>query len=240
MDAESRVRNKRRGRVDKFARFRSRRKKVDPRTLLKNPKTYSRTSTKEVRVLKPKVKRRYRPNLTRRYTAKDLTDSGNPGSLWGDSGQGGFLFAKNKTRKHGDIVVVNVLNRLKNEIAMELKRAFPPRFRPIKKKKKKAKKGEKEGEKKEGEDKKDTASSKPKDKDPVIDDSDTKVYDKISSVIVEEINKDYVLIRGIKDLLYKRSKHTVEVQSLFKRVDIADDDSINSNKALETSIVVLR
>ena len=69
---------------------------------------------------------------------------------------------------------------------------------------------------------------------------DGKVYDRISSVVVEEINKDHVLIRGRKNLLYKNRKRLVEVQALVSKKDITVDDTLDSEKILESSITVLR
>jgi len=78
-----------------------------------------------------------------------------------------FLFSKNNVRRTGDIVVIDVFKKLKKEISLELARAFPKRKRRKKKKSDKAATppaSDQAGDKKE---------------------SSSKVYDRISSVIVE-------------------------------------------------------
>ena len=67
-----------------------------------------------------------------------------------------------------------------------------------------------------------------------------KTYDKISSVIIEEISKDHLLVRGQKFLLYKNGKHLIEIQALVARRDILDDDTVDSTSFLESTVQVLR
>lgn len=184
-------------------------------------------SSKRKKFTDPRVKRKYR-RTKRHYSAEDLVDNNESGSLWSGSGQGSFLFSKNNFKRNGDIVIIQVQSDLKNEIAAELSRAFP---KPLPK--------EETGDKKEGEDKKPVAKKEePKAKKPK--DAPGKVYDKISAVVIEEINKDHLLVRGRKDLLYNRSKRTVEVQALVSRRDILDDDTVDSQNVLESSVHILR
>ncbi|TNF27314.1 MAG: hypothetical protein EP319_11840, partial [Deltaproteobacteria bacterium] len=177
----------------------------------------------------PSTKRLYRPVETakKRYTAQDLTDNGNQASLWAqDDSQ---LFQRIEKKRNGDIILIEVAGRLKNEITMELKRAFPDP--PKRKKKDDDKKAE------GGEEKKETAAAAaPTDEVP----AGNKVHDKISSVIIEEINEDHVLLRGRKHLLYKNRKRLIEIQALVSRKDISDDDSIISDNILESTVNILR
>lgn len=177
----------------------------------------------------PEIKRQYQPvnNANKRYTADDLTDNSSQGSLWANSGNDNFLFTKNKWKRNGDIILINVQSRLKNDITMELKRAVPapPPQRP--------KVDPKSG------------TTEPAQVPPVANEDkdvpdDDKVHDKISAVIVEEISQDHLLVRGQKYLLYRNQKHLVEIQALISRKDIMDDDTINSSNFLESSLVVLR
>lgn len=182
---------------------------------------YARKSSRDIKNLSPAVKRQY-ANQKRRYTADDIYDTKSYGSLWSGRGQNNFLFAKNNIKRNGDIVVIKVQDKLKTEISLELKRAFPPKKVPPKDPKKK------EEEKKDGNE----AASNSGDSE--------KVHDSISSVVVEEINKDYILLRGRKEVLFNYYKHIIEVQALVARRDIMDDDSVMSSKILESNVVVLR
>ena len=57
------------------------------------------------------------------------------GSLWSAKNSESFLFVTNNIKKKGDIVIVEVMSKMKDNIQDELKRTFPER----KKKKKKVK-----------------------------------------------------------------------------------------------------
>lgn len=179
--------------------------------------------------MEPMVKRNYRPieEVKKRYNADDLTDSQNDASLWAGAGKNNFLFGTVEDKRNGDIVLIQVAGRLKNEITLELKRAFPESIAP-----KPAADG---------------AATPPADAPagPAPASADAAkpaedVYDRISSVIVEHINTDHLLLRGRKHVLYKDHKRLIEVQALVARRDISGDDTVNSDKILETSIVVLR
>ena len=223
---ESASKRYRKRRRDPFSQYRKRR---NPKNLLKNPRTYSTLSTNKARKVLPGVRRNYKANLTERYSVDDLADNSSSGSLWASGGQDNFLFSKNKTKKNGDIVILQVMGKLKNEITAELKRSFPSRPKKKKKKSKDGKAGAKAETAAAAAEPKETAGADP-----------SKVYDKVSSVIVEEVNKDYLLIRGTKEVLYKRRKHLIEIQSLVNQKDIGDDDTVASNRAIERSIQVLR
>lgn len=180
----------------------------------------------------PRTKRQYRPlseqresRSPRRVTASDLVDNNPSQSLWVNNNESLDLFTNNNSLKQGDIVLVNVYKKLKNEITLELKRAFPTP--PTKKKDS------------EGGDE-DNAETEREPADDEMAENETKVYDRISTVIVEEVNKDHVLLRGRKNLLYKNRKRLVEVQALVARRDLSDTDTIDSNDIIESSISVLR
>ncbi len=178
----------------------------------------------------PSIKRNYVPQnqVQRRYTANDLTDNSSDGSLWAGSGNENYLFTKNKWKRNGDIILMNVQSRLKNMITMELKRAFPSMPKRVKKPDPNAPPG---------------AVAASPESDPVEEadvPEDDKIHDKISSVIIEEISKDHLLVRGQKYLLFRNQKHLIEIQALISRKDIMDDDSVDSKNFLESSIVVLR
>lgn len=176
----------------------------------------------------PSIKRQYGQYKKQRYQADDLIDNSAEGSLWSGSGQENFLFAKNSYKNPGDIILVKVLDKLKKEISLELARAFPGEKR----------KDEKSEVKDEAKDKANENANTTGTKEEG--NSEIKVYDNISSVVIEELNKDHLIIRGRKDILFKSRKRIIELQALISRRDIGDDDSILSSNILETNILVLR
>lgn len=213
---------------DKFALYRQRNMRPQKPMINSNNNPY----------VVPSVKREYQPQNSprKRYKASDIADNAGDGSLWsGVEVRNNFLFTENREKTNGDIILLKVAGKLKNEITGELRRAFPA---PVKSKKKK------DGEEKEVAPGKAPASTAATpsaggdDKD--VDASGDKVYDRISSVVVEEINKDHILIRGRKNVLYHNRKRVVEVQALVARRDVMTDDTVHSNRILESQVMVLR
>lgn len=173
----------------------------------------------------PPVKRDYRARG--RTSAQDFVDDGGSGSLWVNA-PGGSLFTTDVTKNVGDIVIINVLDNLRGQISSELKRAFPENA-PKKK------------DAAEGADPKAAAAAPAAP--PAADKGDeleTKVYDKISGVVAEEINRDYFLLRGKKEVVFRKEKRFIEVQALVQRKDISDNDSINSDRLVESRVIILR
>lgn len=193
-----------------------------------NRGTNKNITTNNQKVLEPSVRRQYKDERTalKRVTASDLTDNGTDGSLWAGSDPNAFLFTSNKTKSSGDIVQINVLGKLKEEISLELKKAFPDNPYEVK--------ANKEGDSKDGAPAQDRklASSESS--------GGSNVQDKISGVVVEEINREHLLVKGRKNVLFKNRKRMIEVQALVSRKDIGDDDTINSDSILESTISVVR
>lgn len=204
---------------DRFDQYRKKKDYEDKQTMnsLRNP------------YVVPSTRREYRPMAVtkKRYRADDLTDNRGDGSLWsGVEGRDNFLFTNNEEKRNGDIVLIQVADKLKNEITAELKRAFPSPMVTTKKPTKapaSAPAPAQSAAPNGGEDK-----------------EETKIHDRISGVVIEQINRDHVLIRGRKSLLYKNRKRLVEVQALVARRDIESDDTVNSDRIVETTINVLR
>lgn len=170
----------------------------------------------------PAVQRQYRPTETnnRRVTANDLNDNDNSGSLWVNNGNPASLYSSNKSHGHGDIILVDVYRKLRNEITLELQRAFPPQPTTAA-------------------DGTETPEAQAAQANEDVTDNE-KVYDRISTVIVEQINQDHLLLRGRKFLIYKSVRRLVEVQALVSRRDISESDSVSSDSILESRISVLR
>lgn len=214
--------------VDKFQRFRNPTPQTAYHNQMNRPPSrngYSNRGGNQP----PQVRRDYRPqsSVKKRYTAADLTDNTkNDSSLWAGKGRQKHLFTAQKDKKHGDIVLVNVKKALKNDITLELKKAFPdyPSY---------AKKTDSKEDAKPEAKAEEAEEAKPKE-------DETKVYDRVSSVVIEEINDDHLLVRGQKSVLFKKRKRLVEIQALVSRRDISDTDTIDSDNMLETSVHILR
>jgi flagellar L-ring protein precursor FlgH len=203
----------------------------------RQPRDPNKVSSRQVSVMRPKTKRTYnnsRP-VRRRYKANDLYDNGGDGSLWQSNTTSGFLFGVDTIVSSGDIVVINVQKDLKSDIAGELKRAFPTvRPKPVARKTASKGKAGKDGANKKEEAKTAAAPGK---KEEV---GETKIYDKVSSIVVEEINGEHLLLKGRKYLLYKGKKRAIEVQALVARRDVKDDKTLNSDNILEATLRVIQ
>jgi flagellar L-ring protein FlgH len=185
---------------------------------IKNPVTYSLGSGSSG-TMRPPIRREYR---AQRLSANDFRDNDNNGSLWANQGTTASLFTNQNDKNTGDLVIINVLEDLKNQISVELKRTFPDR--PKKK----------------------TEDNKPKVEEKTASDAaasteemDMKVYDKISGIVMEEINRDYILLRGNKEVIFKKEKRSIEIQALVSRKDIMENDYVNSDKLLEPRVFIL-
>jgi flagellar L-ring protein precursor FlgH len=184
-------------------------------------------SSSQASVLMPTVKRQYQE--AKRIKAEDLNDNGSSGSLWVGSGDDNFLFTNDRKKSSGDIVLISVESRLKNEITAELKRAFPDTTRQKRASDAKSEAGNKTA-----------TSAAPAPKAAEDEGSKDEVFDRISSIVIEEINKDHLLLRGRKYLLYKNRKRLVEVQALVPRRDVTNSDTVDSSNIIESSVNVLR
>jgi flagellar L-ring protein FlgH len=189
---------------------------------IKDPRTFSLSDGGPSGRVKPPVKREYRPS---RMRADDFIDDDSSGSLWANQGSSASLFTYQNDKQTGDMVIINVLENLRNQISAELKRIFPDKPKRTNSANPPAK----------------TEDSRPAA--PVAkeaEEMDMKVYDKISSTVMEQVSKDYILLRGRKELIYKKEKRSIEVQGLVSRKDIMENDYVNSDKLLDTRVFIVR
>ena len=219
LDKEEKINKKRK--IDLFDQFRN---SKGASNSLKPP-----ISTKETKKLRPTTKRLYkkRPPFKKRFSADDLNENSNQ-SLWFGNGLDNDFFVENKRKRNGDIILVDMKPTLRNIITRELKKAFPKR-----KKKKVARTGEKAEEKKP---KGEPNEQENENKEPGLDET----VGQLSSVVTEEINNLYVIIRGRKEVLFRKRKRLIEIQGLIARKDVSPDDKITSDKFLESSIKIIR
>ncbi len=192
----------------------------------------------------PSVQRQYTTEIAgkRRVRADDLRDNGASGSLWStNDGNTNNLFTNNRNITNGDIVLINVYNKLKNEITLELKRAFPE---PLAAQTAANKTEDKANPAKPKADEVTTSQASQKSAgDDNFDEGGTgtnRVYDRISSVVIEQIDDQHLLLRGRKDVLYKNRKRLIEIQALIPKRDLNDNNTVNSDSILEQTITVLR
>jgi len=144
-------------------------------------------------------------------------------SLWTGRGTDSYLFTNQTEKQLGDIILVNVLDKLKKEISTELKLSEVY---------------DKWERKPAGSDDKKKEEAKPKEEE----DKDKKEgpHDHISTIVEEEINRTHVLLKGRKTVLYKKKKKLIEFKGLVARKDITENDTIDSDKILESTVKVLR
>lgn len=171
--------------------------------------------------------RQYNSGQRRRYKAEDLKDKSGDGSLWSGKNSENFLFVTNNLKKRGDIVIIEVQKELKDQIQSELKRAFPERKKP----KAKEASAEPEGE---------AAAQGANTPAPENNNDPEKVYDKISTTVIEQVNNDYLLVSGRKEAMYKKYKRYFEIRALVSQKDISSNDTVKSIRILEPKIKVLR
>ncbi|MES2528270.1 MAG: flagellar basal body L-ring protein FlgH [Bdellovibrionota bacterium] len=191
---------------------------------IKNPTTYSLSDGGPSGSVRPPVKRDYRPQ---RYQADDFKDNEGDGSLWANQGSSASLFTYQNDKHTGDMVIINVLENLRNQISSELKRQFPDK--PVRKK---------DGDK-EKRDEKAAAAAPSAPGREADNDMDMKIYDKISGTVIEELNKDYIVLKGRKEVIFKKEKRAIEVQALVSRKDIMENDYVNSDRLLESRVFIL-
>jgi hypothetical protein len=117
------------------------------------------------------------------------------------------------------------MDKLKEQITMELKKAFPVTFKTKK-------------------DNAATPETKTAENTPAANPStpanEGAIYDRISSVITEEINPHHFLLRGRKEIVFNEIKRTIEIQALVDRKAINAEDILNSSNILESHIVVVK
>ncbi len=187
-----------------------------------NPRTLGVASANSSQNNYPNVRRNYSNSAQQRYQASDFKDNKSDGSLWSGKNSETFLFVNNNLKKAGDIVIIEVMNDLKDTIQDELKRNFPA------------------PKKKTAASAQDAPAAAQEEAAPAAEGSPDKVYDKISTAVIEQVNQDYLLIRGRKEVLYKKFKRYFEIQAVVSQKDITSRDTVKSTKLLEPRINVLR
>jgi len=66
------------------------------------------------------------------------------------------------------------------------------------------------------------------------------VYDKFSRFVIDELNNVYVILRGRKAVIFKSETKSIEVQAVVSRRDILENDYVNSDKLLDSRVIILK
>ena len=166
--------------------------------------------------------------LNMRSKKKDLVDNDKNLSLWNGNNRESFLFVTNNLKSRGDIVIINVEDNLDKKIESEIRSTLP-------KKRPNSKSANKQTQPKPPA-KNNPQSSTAQKGQP----SRQKIVSKISTQVINEINNEYLLVRGRKEVGLEGVKRYIEFQGLISQKDIDSQDVVLSNKVLEPKVDVLK
>lgn len=173
----------------------------------------------------------YRPTSSRGTPADNFFEDDVDGRLWDATEPKNFFFVNHVLFNLGDIVMIDVKKDLRNEINLELSRLFTPPSK-IKKEEIKPPAGAPAA-------KEENAAANGEDGAGAEGGQET-TYDKIPGILSEFIGKEYFLLRGRKEVFFKRRKRLIELQALIKKVDITPAKLANSDNFIEFNVTVLR
>jgi len=159
-----------------------------------------------------------KPTGKKRFIADDFQDNEPTQSLWVGNGNESFFSSGGTRKEKGDLVTILVYKKLKEDIQNELERAFP-----------------KTGKEEKDKDVAGTQAAPAKESSP-----SKQLFDKISSTVTKEIKNNHIVLSGRKHIMFNDYKHLVEIKALVNRKDVTVDDTIESQKILQSSIKVLR
>jgi flagellar L-ring protein precursor FlgH len=177
--------------------------------------------------------------VKKRFNVADFVDSDPSGSLWSDYDDTSSFFATANSRKSGDIVVINILESMKNSISKELRKSFPlaPIFQSnsivnaLNEEEKPA------DDKTPATERAPASATEEKKEDTEVAEI---VYDKISSRVAHEVSKEHVLLKGRKEVYFRNKKRLIEIHGLVKKSDIDPTDSIKSDQLIESKIFIIQ
>lgn len=179
--------------------------------------------------------------VKKRFNVADFVDSDPSGSLWSHYDDTSSFFATANSRKVGDIVVINILESMKNSISKELRKSFP--LAPIFQSNSIVNALNEESNTTEGstdgaaQRAPATAATEEKKEDTEVAEI---VYDKISSRVSHEASKDHILLKGRKEVYFRNKKRLIEIHGLVKKTDIDPTDAIKSDQLIESKIFIIQ
>ena len=161
----------------------------------------------------------------KRKTIKDMYDNDSDGSLWTENRQKNYLFARNNTKREGDIVIINIGDKLRKKIAEEFERIFS-----------KSMNREINGRGRGRGIRRGVASIANQDKNILAIGKE----EKISTIIADNISQDHFIIRGKKQIVHRGKNRMLVVDALISKNDIMNTDMIDSDKILDIKVTALR
>jgi flagellar basal body L-ring protein FlgH len=206
---------------------------------IKDPITYTLTGEESTENMN------YAPvKMEKRFKAADFTDTEPSGSLWAAYDDSTSFFSTGSIKQKGEIVVIDVMESLKNTISKELRGKYPlksalasqnivtlandknraPASQP-------SATGPASAEAEQGKEKEKEKEDK--------EEADI-IYDKITTKIFSEVDKDHSLIKGRKEVYFRNRKRLVEIQAIVKKADIDSGSRIKSDSIIESKVTVLQ
>jgi|GEM_PF-1426120 len=190
-----------------------------------------------------------------RATRADFIDkAARENSLWDGQGQSNYLFANNRRREPGDMLVADVEKELRREIQYQLWLTLPPEQRKVKRapasaaadavksaaganaKDEAGKALEKISEKSQENKAKDAAEEAAKANMAPTNKED----DVIRMEVVENLGNGLVRVLGQKRVVYKGVTRVIEVAALVNNKDVDDSNKLKSSNFLDTKAQVIQ
>lgn len=151
----------------------------------------------------------------------------NENSLWTDDGQTNFLFSRNKTKAPGDLVTVQIDERLRKDMVNSVRTLLPPDYRNAE-------------IRVPGLTKEKPADSRAPATAAAPDAAATGTEDLLTAEVLERYPNGNLRIRGIKRVPFKRQVRNIEVVAIVRGQDIDERDVIDSAKFFDHKVELYR
>lgn len=190
-------------------------------------------------------------DIKRRQRSSDFEDRDQSGSLWQSYDDASSFFTSTNDRKAGQIIVIDVMEGLRQTITSELKRSFPApglfqeqtsaqnspldqALADLKKPTDPQSKDPNATSSDNIEDKKTREPSSTTNNDQV-----EIVYDKISTRIDKTYLNDHVLLKGRKEVVFRQKKRLIEIHALVKKNTLDPKDHVKSDDIVESRVFLV-
>lgn len=194
-------------------------------------------------------------DIKRRQRSSDFEDRDQSGSLWQSYDDASSFFTSTNDRKAGQIIVIDVMEGLRQTITSELKRAYPApglfqeqtngdgasssgKGSALDQALADLKKPEAAG----GDNANDTDAKKARDPASAAaagNDQVEIVYDKISTRIDKTYLNDHVLLKGRKEVVFRQKKRLIEIHALVKKNTLDPKDHVKSDDIVESRVMLV-
>lgn len=152
----------------------------------------------------------------------------NENSLWHDDGQTNFLFSRNRTKAPGDLITVQIDERLRADMVNSVRTLLPPEYRDAEIRvpgltKEKA-----------------AADTRAPAGAPTQAAAATGTEDLLTAEVLERYPNGNLRIRGIKRVPFKRQVRNIEVVAIVRGQDIDERDVVDSSKFFDHKVELYR